>query len=306
MSVDPARGLVFVPTGSASPDFYGGERPGANRYANSLVALNAGDRRTRLAAAARASRSLGLRRCRATSAHRARALERQVVSAVVQATKIGLLVRVRSRERRAPAWTSRTSGAARRRSGRAALADAALPDAPPPLVSHDAFTPKMPGVSHSTTGASVATVSPSLDSRGHLHSAEPAGHDRSSGLCGRHQLGRRRLRRDRQVAVAAVNHLPMVVTLISPTRCASSHARTTSRIRISPTSAARRMACGAKRCSHPGACPVRSRRGELSPPWTFEQPRHAQLAGSVGFDADLPPSSFRHAISARRTWVGRS
>jgi len=25
MSVDPARGLLFVPTGSASPDFYGGE-----------------------------------------------------------------------------------------------------------------------------------------------------------------------------------------------------------------------------------------------------------------------------------------
>jgi quinoprotein glucose dehydrogenase len=41
MSVDPALGLLFVPTGSASPDFYGGERLGTNRYANSLVALNA-------------------------------------------------------------------------------------------------------------------------------------------------------------------------------------------------------------------------------------------------------------------------
>jgi len=41
MSVDPARGMVFVPTGSASPDFYGGERLGPNRYANSLVALDA-------------------------------------------------------------------------------------------------------------------------------------------------------------------------------------------------------------------------------------------------------------------------
>ncbi len=41
LSVDVARGLVFVPVGSASPDFYGGERPGDNRYANSLVALNA-------------------------------------------------------------------------------------------------------------------------------------------------------------------------------------------------------------------------------------------------------------------------
>ena len=32
---------MFVPTGSPSPDFYGGERPGDNRYANSVVALHA-------------------------------------------------------------------------------------------------------------------------------------------------------------------------------------------------------------------------------------------------------------------------
>lgn len=41
MSVDTARGLVFVPTGSPSPDHYGGERLGANAYANSVVALRA-------------------------------------------------------------------------------------------------------------------------------------------------------------------------------------------------------------------------------------------------------------------------
>ncbi len=40
MSVDEARGLVFLPTSSPSPDFFGGERPGDNRYANSVVALN--------------------------------------------------------------------------------------------------------------------------------------------------------------------------------------------------------------------------------------------------------------------------
>jgi quinoprotein glucose dehydrogenase len=39
MSVDAARDLVFLPTTSASPDFFGGERPGDNRYANSVVAL---------------------------------------------------------------------------------------------------------------------------------------------------------------------------------------------------------------------------------------------------------------------------
>ncbi len=41
MSVDPQRHLVLVPTGSPSPDFYGGLRPGDNRWANSVVALRA-------------------------------------------------------------------------------------------------------------------------------------------------------------------------------------------------------------------------------------------------------------------------
>src|ERR1700682_6228260 len=41
MVVDPVRDLVFVPTGSASPDYYGGLRPGDNKWANSVVALHA-------------------------------------------------------------------------------------------------------------------------------------------------------------------------------------------------------------------------------------------------------------------------
>ena len=41
LSSDPARDLIFVPTGSASPDFYGGERPGSNVFANSVIALRA-------------------------------------------------------------------------------------------------------------------------------------------------------------------------------------------------------------------------------------------------------------------------
>jgi quinoprotein glucose dehydrogenase len=47
LSVDPARHLVFVPTGSASPDFFGGARPGDNRWANSIVALDAATGRLR-------------------------------------------------------------------------------------------------------------------------------------------------------------------------------------------------------------------------------------------------------------------
>jgi quinoprotein glucose dehydrogenase len=41
MAVDLERHMVFVPTGSASPDYYGGLRPGDNKWANSIVALRA-------------------------------------------------------------------------------------------------------------------------------------------------------------------------------------------------------------------------------------------------------------------------
>jgi quinoprotein glucose dehydrogenase len=41
MTVDLERDLVFVPTGSASPDYYGGLRPGDNKWADSVVALHA-------------------------------------------------------------------------------------------------------------------------------------------------------------------------------------------------------------------------------------------------------------------------
>jgi quinoprotein glucose dehydrogenase len=41
MALDAKRGLVFVPTGSASYDFYGANRAGDNLFANSLLALKA-------------------------------------------------------------------------------------------------------------------------------------------------------------------------------------------------------------------------------------------------------------------------
>lgn len=41
MALDEARGLVFVPTGSAAFDFYGPDRKGADLFANCLLALDA-------------------------------------------------------------------------------------------------------------------------------------------------------------------------------------------------------------------------------------------------------------------------
>ena len=41
MTLDEERGLLFAPTGSATPDFYGVNRLGDNLYANSLLAIDA-------------------------------------------------------------------------------------------------------------------------------------------------------------------------------------------------------------------------------------------------------------------------
>ncbi len=41
VTLDRERGLVFLPTGSATPDFWGGDRAGDNLFANSLLALDA-------------------------------------------------------------------------------------------------------------------------------------------------------------------------------------------------------------------------------------------------------------------------
>ena len=47
MALDAGRGLLFAPTGSATPDFYGASRVGDNLFANSLLAIDArtGERR---------------------------------------------------------------------------------------------------------------------------------------------------------------------------------------------------------------------------------------------------------------------
>jgi quinoprotein glucose dehydrogenase len=41
LSVDPRRGVVYVPTGSPTPDFDGSAREGANLFGNSVIALDA-------------------------------------------------------------------------------------------------------------------------------------------------------------------------------------------------------------------------------------------------------------------------
>ena len=40
-TVDEARDLIYMPLGSAAGNYWGGDRPGANLYANSIVAVDA-------------------------------------------------------------------------------------------------------------------------------------------------------------------------------------------------------------------------------------------------------------------------
>ena len=41
MSLDDARGLLYLPVSTPSNDFYGGDRPGANLFGESIVCLDA-------------------------------------------------------------------------------------------------------------------------------------------------------------------------------------------------------------------------------------------------------------------------
>jgi quinoprotein glucose dehydrogenase len=41
MALDEARGLLYLPTTTPSSDYYGGNRPGANLFAESVVCLDA-------------------------------------------------------------------------------------------------------------------------------------------------------------------------------------------------------------------------------------------------------------------------
>ena len=141
MSVDPARGLVFVPTSSASPDFYGGERVGTNRYANSLVALEAATGKVAWHQQL-VHHDLWDYDVAAQPVLVDLVRDGRNVAAVVQATKMGLLF-VFDRENGAPCSKSTSDPCRGRPSpGEQAWPTQPFPAQPPPLVSHAPVTPE--------------------------------------------------------------------------------------------------------------------------------------------------------------------
>ena len=204
MSIDPELGYIYLPLNTAAPDYYGGHRPGANLFAESLVALDleTGERVWHFPD--RPPRAVGLRPARRPEPARRHGGRpaRQGGGADHQA---GLHVRLRPDDRRAGVADR---GAARPHRhghrGRGAVAD--------PAVSHAPGAVRLPGRGHRRSRRLHARDTPARDRGGRavphrpaLHAAQPARHRRAARLQ-RRQLGRRGRRpRDGQ-AVRAVRH----------------------------------------------------------------------------------------------------
>jgi len=211
-SVDTARGLLFVPTGSASPDFFGGERTGDNAYANSIVALRADTGRVvwyrqlihhdiwdfDLAAQ---PMLIDIER------------DGKLIPAVVQATKTGMLF-VFDRETGEPVFEIVERPVPKSDvAGEAAAPTQPFP-ATPPLVSYAAVTPQDAwGLTFYDRGKCRELIS-QYRSEGIFTPPSLRGTIMSPSYVGGVNWGSLAFDSDRQLVLATVNHFAMVVSLI--------------------------------------------------------------------------------------------
>ncbi len=212
LSVDPARGLVFIPTGSAAPDYFGGKRAGNNEHANSLVALNA---------------ETGELVWHQQLIHHdlwdydvaAQPLlidierEGKLIPVVVAATKTGMLF-VFDRETGTPVFEVDERAVPRSDiPGEVASVTQPFPSTPS-LVSQAAITPDDAwGLTFYDRGKCRDRIA-SLRSEGIFTPPSLKGSIVSPSSLGGVNWGSLAFDSDRQLVFAAVNHLPMVVTLI--------------------------------------------------------------------------------------------
>jgi len=212
LSVDAGRGLVFVPTGSASPDYFGGERTGDNDYANSLVALNAD---TGQVAWHRQLVHHDLWDYDVPAQPMLVDIERdnKSIPAVVQATKTGMLF-VFDRETGEPVYEVVERPVPQSDvAGEASSPTQPFP-ATPPLVSHAAVTPNDAwGLTFYDRGKCRDLIS-HYRSEGIFTPPSLQGTIESPGYAGGVNWGSTAFDSERQLVIAAVNHIPMVVTLI--------------------------------------------------------------------------------------------
>jgi len=212
LSVDAGRGLVFVPTGSASPDYFGGERGGDNNYANSLVALHA---ETGAVAWHRQLVHHDLWDYDVPAQPMLIDIERdnKSIPAVVQATKTGMLF-VFDRETGEPVFEVVERPVPHTDVPGETIAPTQPFPATPPLVSHAAVTPQDAwGLTFYDRGKCRDLIS-NYRSEGIFTPPSLKGTIESPGFAGGVNWGSTAFDSERQLVIAAVNHIPMVVTLI--------------------------------------------------------------------------------------------
>ena len=130
MSIDPELGYIYLPLNTAAPDYYGGHRPGANLFAESLVALDleTGERVWHFQVVHHGTLGLRPARCPEPDRHHGGRPAHQGSGADHQA---GLHVRLRPRDRRAGLADRGARGAdGHRHRGRGAVADPAVSNPP--------------------------------------------------------------------------------------------------------------------------------------------------------------------------------
>ena len=135
ITVDPEAGLVYLPVETPTIDDYGGNRPGNNLFAESLVAV---DLKTGSASGTSSSCTTPLWDHDLSSAPLLMDVTidgkpRKIVGAADQA---GLALRVRPHHRRADLADRGEAGAAVRRARREDVADAAVPDQAAAVLAH--------------------------------------------------------------------------------------------------------------------------------------------------------------------------
>ena len=214
MSVDPHRGLVFVPTGSASPDFYGGRRIGSNRFANSLLALDAATGRL-VWHQQLVHHDLWDFDLAAQPALVDMEIDGASVSAVLQATKTGMLF-VFERDSGKPVFpVIERPVPASHVPGEQASPTQPFP-ATPPLLDHGPIRPEDAwGITFWERGKCRELIA-SLRNEGIFTPPDERGTIMRPGYAGGVNWGGIAFDVRRERVIAALNHMPMVVTLIPP------------------------------------------------------------------------------------------
>jgi quinoprotein glucose dehydrogenase len=212
ISIDAGRGLAFVPTGSASPDFFGGERPGDNRYANSIVALRA-DSGQLVWQRQLVHHDLWDYDVAAQPLLIDIERDGKSIAALVQATKTGMLF-VFDRETGEPVFEIVERPVPRSDvPGEVAAPTQPFP-ATPPLVSHAAITPQDAwGLTFFDRGRCRKLIE-KYRSEGIYTPPSLQGTILSPSFVGGVNWGSMAFDAERQLVIAPVNNLPMVVTLV--------------------------------------------------------------------------------------------